>query len=347
MKTRKTALLSGLTVLAFSLAACAGNTAQSGASGDSAGTLNWEDSPLSKMFAAVGGFGEISEEEMQAQFKEQMRKNEEGLAKCMATEGFEYTPNDSGMIAFAGPVIEEDETDPVERARQQGYGFTTLPHEMPSEEPANAKENPNDVRYKSMSESEKLAYDTALYGKNLPEENGASMAVTTSGPDGDDDYNWEENGCQGKVQHELGGISLGGGQEVYNDPQWADLNKQMNELYEKAEQTPTKIDLDRKWANCMADAGIPDFKTPTEAIMSFANRSSELWDEEKGKVDAAKQKELQEEEIKVAVADAECQQKLDYQNLSLKARFALEQEFVDAHREELEAFTAALKEAGA
>jgi hypothetical protein len=162
------------------------------------------------------------------------------------------------------------------------------------------------------------------------------------------EYDWKTAGCYGAAQHEVQGES----QEAYDDPAFKELFDQMDEMYSEiygdgqgGSGNDDMVKLDQKWSECMAEAGY-DFPSPMEA----SNVLSEEWNEEQGAgaSDSEEYKEpskevkkkFQEKEIKTAVADAKCQEKLKYREEQLKVSNAIEQKFLDEHKAELDAMLA-------
>ena len=87
----------------------------------------------------------------------------------------------------------------------------------------------------------------------------------------------------------------------------------------------------------MADEGY-DFANPQEAQESIYTLTNEIpFDEETGTQDEAALAEIREQEIATAVADRTCQDSTGAGRAALKAQFDIEQEFIDAHKDELDA----------
>ena len=61
------------------------------------------------------------------------------------------------------------------------------------------------------------------------------------------------------------------------------------------------------------------------------------YDEETGTQDEAALAEIREQEISTAVADRTCQDSTGAGRAALEAQFAIEQDFIDAHKDELDA----------
>ena len=348
IRSRRALSVLAASALTLVLASCSGDKPGGGGGDD----LSWEDSPLSKALGYDGGeeFTQRDQEEAQAEMDEQNRKMEELVSSCMAEQGFDYIPNtnNGGTISYAS---EDEETDPIENARQNGYGMTTgWGPVTEGEGEGEVYVDPNAETYEGMSDSEKAAWDKALYG--TPPEITEETDLDTM------EWNWEESGCYGAAQHQVYEVDAAEGDgsgmmAVYEDPQWAELIEEMNNLYTEAPNDPAVKELNTKWSTCMSEAGF-DFATSQEAMDSINNQINKIFEDHQAEnpndtewtgpteEDLAP---IKEQEIKVAVADYTCQDELDFQNATMRIQFDIEQRFVDEHKAELEAFAAALEAA--
>ena len=93
---------------------------------------------------------------------------------------------------------------------------------------------------------------------------------------------------------------------------------------------PRMTEAATEWSACMADAGY-DVATPDDAQESLSTPDAN------GVLGREITPESDEQEIATAVADFTCQLETDYQTSMLEAMHEMEQEFVDAHRAQLEA----------
>lgn len=337
---RRSAATGAVLVLVAALAACS-----NGNGGGSGGDLTWEDSPINGYFEAFNVMGDMSQEEQQAFYDERNRKQEDLVAQCMADQGFEYNPQDTGGTVIIGS---EDEDGPqwgtVEYAQQYGYGAFTWYDEQPMPEDGEATEwvDPNQDIIDSMSESELTAWQEALWGAPSDEE---------FDPDAEADYewNWEDGGCYGWAQHELEAddpwMAMN---SLYEDPRFAELFEQMGEVWTKAESDPRMVDLNGKWSSCMADAGYT-FANPSEASNSIYELQNGLWEGHEDDPEWPGPSEediapLKEQELATAVADFTCQDEVNYQQEQMSIQFKVEQEFVDANKDALEELSAAAQE---
>jgi hypothetical protein len=298
--------------------------------------------PLEAFFSDMYGNGD------QESANAQMMRVEEIVAQCMSEQGFEYTPVDYSTqpgydAAAEGP---EEEWGTLEFAKKWGYGVTTNPwgggeaveEPMPSEEWV----DPNQDYLNAMSETEQQAYYAALYGN---QENVEGEEV---------EYDWTTAGCQGKAQH-----------DVYEAGQDTDdvaaLQEELGSMYEQVQSDDRITAVAAEWASCMADAGYPGFATIDDASNSIYERVNGLWEDAYSELDpetateedyAAIEDQVQEaqaaiteDEIATAVADITCQEDVDYQKVMRDVQREHEQEFYDAHADELEAWKAAYQDA--
>jgi hypothetical protein len=319
--------------LALTLAGC------SGGGGDAP---SQENSPLSQYLSPAYG-GDLSPEEQQKQFEEQQRKIEELMAECMAKEGFEYEPN----LQSSGLVFADDDTEwepeKKEWVEKYGYGIVVNPYaEQGEEQPAEEYVDPNQEYLDSLSESERTAFYETAYGAPVDED--------ATGEDGSYEYRWEDGGCQGWAQHELQG------DDPWQSDEFAELRDKMNTLWSTAQDSPEFVELNGKWAACMADAGEPGFTRQEEAAQSISEAQNAIYESaasDGGEIDPEKMedpntspemKELGEREIALALVDLSCREKTDYRAEAMDIQFAIEEKFIRDNKAELEAFKAAAEQ---
>ncbi|WP_394253589.1 hypothetical protein [Arthrobacter pityocampae] len=291
-----------------------------------------EESPLSEFFSSAYG-GDLSPEEQEKKFAEDEREREDLVAQCMTEEGFEYTPNLQPTSTSMMAGGEEWDPESREWVSQYGYGMINYPgrDDMPSGDEGEYVDANADY-LESLSESEQTAFNEALHGapmdpEEMPEE-GESM-----------EWDWTTAGCYGWAENERG----------VEDPSASEEHKPlmdaMTAFYEDMGSSPELTDLDAAWSSCMADAGQPGFSAQMDAQNSINEKSNALY-EEAGETgpDEAAMAELGEEEIELALADLDCREKTDYQEKRLDVQNKQEQQFVDDHKAELEAFRADLEQ---
>lgn len=311
--------------------------------------------PLDEYLARIGGYTLDEDRDFnaeQARMDEKNLRMEELIATCMAKQGFTYTPNkNSGAHAIA---TDELDFDPESRefAEQYGYQISRNPWEGIAARP-DEQTDPNKDYVDSMSESERDAYNEALYG---------AQSQSQADPEGGDDaaWNWEEQGCQGAAQHEVWqGGDLGSGEVEA-------LYEEVRSFRKNLAESPEMAALNARWASCMADAGYSDQTAPGESYEPLSQEWNQLngsndpeylalqesWDWEakpegppKPVRNEAAVEAFTAKEIAMAVADWDCKDKIDYKAEETKIDIRAQEGFVDRHRNELEA-AAAAAEAG-
>ncbi|QIK62461.1 hypothetical protein G7068_03965 [Leucobacter viscericola] len=330
------AVPAALVVAALALTGCSSGDAKK--SKDEAG-------PLQKYMSAMWGDEEFTQEK----FDKQQEKTEELVAECMAKEGFDYKPNteNGGMVYMSGDDGDDGpEWGSVKFAETYGYGFINSPGMDSSNDSGDDGKEPVDPNQKyidSLSESEQQAYNVTLWGPPMSEDQ-----VNPDDEDAAVEYDWKQGGCYGAAQHKAQGSAA----EATDDPEFKDLFEQINNMYSEVygngssgSTNEDMVKLDRKWAECMTEAGY-DFPTPMQAQNSLQDEWMKVQDA--GASDSGEYKEpskeekkkFQDKEIKTAVADAKCQDKLKYTDEQTKITNKIEQKFVDEHKAELDAMIA-------
>lgn len=304
--------------------------------------------------------------EAQQQSIEQEARVQEAVRACMAEEGFEYIPVEQPAGSFAF-----DDTSQEDWAREQGFGITTWVGR--EDEFLGEEQNfvdPNDDMVAEMSDSEREAYYGALWGTEEEQQEGTTVEVD---PDTGEEIFYQEGfgaGCYGEAQEtEYGG----------QDDLWTELSPDLESMYERMQSDPRIVEANTEWSSCMAEGGYdyesPD--TMYESVFDdFQQRLDEIvgpnggyvdplegWTEEEinaffeektedeinaffeeaqnaaPEYDQEALASLQQEEIDLAVAAAECQSTMDEAFEEVYAEY--ESEFIDEHRSELESIKAA------
>ncbi|RJT96637.1 hypothetical protein D6T65_16030 [Arthrobacter frigidicola] len=251
----------------------------------------------------------------------------------MAEEGFEYAPN-LPSASMSMPVGgDEWNPDSREWVSQYGYGMINFPgrdDSAPGDE--TGYEDPNADYVTSLSTSEQQAFNEALNGPILDEEDMPG--------DGEPmEWDWTTAGCYGWAEHERGAI----------DPTTSDEHKPLmdavNAFYENTANSAELSEIDAAWSSCMADAGQPGFSTQVDAQVSINEEMNALHEnaDETGP-DEAGMDALAEKEIELALVDLDCRKKTDYRQKQQDVQFEQEQQFVDDHKTELEALRADLEQ---
>ena len=319
----------------LALAGCSGNGSAGSQSEDTASAD--EVGPLEVYFAALWDDEEWSQEMMD----QQDLRREELIAECMAKEGFEYIPNSNtgGTLVYSDDV-EGPAWDSLEFAEQYGYGVVDWPGSNEIEEIGDTEYfDPNEDYVGSLSESEQDAYYETLYG--------APVEYDDSFTEMDEevfDYNWEDNGCWGWADNEINKEDSSAA--AWEDPEFEDLFLDMEELWTGIENSPDITAASAEWAACMEAAGFPGLSEPADARNLIDQRLDEIYesastpDGEWSEPSAEALEELRIEEITLATADWKCKDQVNYFERLQKADFAAQQEFVDTHRDALEALVA-------
>ncbi|ROR95644.1 hypothetical protein EDD28_0205 [Salana multivorans] len=237
-------------------------------------------SPLEAAWARIEGRAGLTLEDEVAEGRALAIAAQDAMAACMAAEGFEYVPwLPEGPIS-GGPGIatlpEYAGLDPVERARQIGYGFI-MDRRADLEDPVDIGVDPNLEIREALSDEGRRMYGEAAAGCSRGESTPEEVAR-------------------------------------FQDPVYVELQEDTARVEVAIWQDPRVVALDRAWAGCVADAGFPGLAQPYETINLVSERWEE-WRRAHGSAPAAGAAELQELvdwEVSLAVADATCQADLDY-----------------------------------
>ena len=136
------------------------------------------------------------------------------------------------------------------------------------------------------------------------------------------------------------------------------LYEEWDKLYDRIENDPRLVEAVQAWSDCMADAGYPDLEDLYAGENLVYQRQSEAygWDDDPEalpvpedpeaepeewtvpELDPQVKAELREFELKVAWADYECQQEHDVERIQREVQHAHEEQFIEDHRADLEAY---------
>lgn len=345
--------VAGLFVSALALAGCgngdAGSGSGTGPQGPLAEFFGWDDRGL-------GGEREFTEEQRQQHYQLQ-----EFVVECMDEAGFEYFPEpfwgDRDDITTPDDPQREmwqlREDDPEAFAQEYGYGITTVDFQAPAPEMHEPEDDPNWEYQQELSPAAQQEYQKALWGDweaVEPDEDG-SIEV---GPG-------ELGGCHNEAQEEVYGF----GDAEAEQERFADLWQAMETLQERVQADTRVADAKRDWSACMAEAGYSGMEDSWDGQERVHERQSELhqWDAPPGarptvrpgetpdssmfrEPDPDALEQLREFELEIAWADFTCRQEYDVEQAEQEVRFALEEEFVEDHRELLEDYRDWLNERG-
>lgn len=276
--------------------------------------------PLSEIASSAGLWGEDAASVIAA-----MIVREEAIASCMHEAGFSYWPQvpEPDQIEFMPEAEGDAVPGTVAYAERYGYGGWTTPPDSGGGISFEMTADPEETAYlDSMSDTERAAYDTALWGPITEEHPDGS--VSRSG--GCMERQWQPPGSDDAERAYLQGVA-----------------DDMNAFFVTLADDPAFDDLNREWALCLHEAGF-EATSPAATEQAF-------W-QEHGEVIAAADYTLTSEmraehapaEIALATADATCREQVDYRTRWDAIAWELEQAYVDAHAADLEAYRAAMAE---
>jgi len=332
-------LIAGACAAGLVLAGCGG--------GDGGGPVEEPEyrSPLAEFFGWNDRWDdqdEFSEQERQRHYEVQ-----DYIVACMEEAGFEYQPEpfwadiqeSQGYVDPFEEVWRLRYEDPEAFAKEYGYGVTTIDYDEveigPWETPG-----PNDDYRESLSGAAQLEYDKALWGDWEEVEEAAEAGDPV-----------EIGGCQNKAFDAV----YGSGDE---DSRFEALYEEWDKLYDRIENDPRLVEAVQAWSDCMADAGYPDLEDLYAGENLVYQRQSEAygWDDDPEalpvpedpeaepeewtvpELDPQVKAELREFELEVAWADYECQQEHDVERVQREVQHAHEEQFIEDHRADLEAY---------
>jgi len=345
MKLKATASSAFLVASALLLAACSSGAAD-------AADMDMTIGPLDEFTARIHGFSfdpdqRETQQEAQARIDHEGRLQEEYIAACMADLGFTYLPRDDNF----GSVWFHDGEDEIqwgtlEFAENYGFGISTDPwgwndpdHEMNQ---VTEWHDPNQELIEAMSDAELAAWNEALWGPPQDWE--------------DENFIWDPSqaGCSGAAQLHVQGAGLA----VVDGPFQA-ISDEVNNFWTAMQSDSRIVRLNAEWASCMADAGFGGLSSGDELRMSLGDEWNDLqpwadeewnelsmaWDWEADpagppmpEMDPAVHAAFTEREITLAVADFHCRADVDFDSIHQQLNIDLQQEFVDRHGAELEAW---------
>jgi hypothetical protein len=229
------------------------------------------------------GFGGDSAKEVQARV-------ENSIAECMRAQGFQYQPVDpfAQQQAITGKARITDE----EFTRQFGYGISTLFGK------GNQTSDPNERIRNSLSAADRAAYDRALGGDNP----GVTFAEAVDSGDFS-----ELGGCTKQASD-----ASFGGAAVLNQ-----LVERLDGLDERIIQDQRMVRANEQWSACMQEKGYryeepdaidEDLTERFQAIVGSGVRPGTSTIPPGTSFDRQALTSLQQEEVRVANADLDCEQ---------------------------------------
>ena len=335
--------------LAGSLVLAACGAPEAGAAGNDISHSDWVPGPLDEFSARIHGFSwdqNETQQEAQARIDQEGREMEEEIAACMAELGFQYNMRDDagGTIVIWNSDDSEIEWGTRAFAEEFGLAISTDPWGWNNDDEDGGRDtmvwtDPNQDILDAMSDSERQAWSEALWGPPM---------------EPDADGNWPEwdpmnAGCQGQAQ--------GARWHRQTPDEFLALEEEMNNIWMNMMSDPRIVALQTGWTTCMATAGHPGFTTQDEFHNTLWEEWAELqgwnamndvwatWDWEANpdgptmpEPDPAAVAAFTEREIALAVADWDCRDSLRFNAVQQEVNLELQQQFVDRHRAELEAW---------
>ncbi|MFC4224228.1 hypothetical protein [Lysinibacter cavernae] len=218
-------------------------------------------SPLDKYRAALDKVNEI---DANLDYEAMSVEYEKLIAECMTAEGFSYIP--------VPPQTEEGYSDDglydgygtVKWAEVNGYGISTVDRQSESQ---SGYFDPNAEYVASLSETERVAYDEAMYGPQPTEDQLAAME------DSDGAVGWEMAGCQSEASKK----AYPEVQESTINVDYADLIEKMNSVSDGLESEPAVLAAVAEWSACMASAGYSGFVETYDASQFMNEEYAKLY----------------------------------------------------------------------
>lgn len=337
---RPSTVLLGCAV-AVALTACTGPSASPDPA-PSGATVRETASPLDPYYAELWGDRSQGDPDPWA------LRAEEVVAACMAEQGFEYRIDE---MAGVGVTRRPDGHGTVAFAEQYGYGQSIpfVDGDLPmlwNEVPVGEGRAWNDAQREAMSPEARAAYDVAMDG-----------VYAEAHPDYEpfhDDYDPQLAGCRGRAYAEVFGDGMVGPAE------FADVKAAVDAVWRRVEEDPRVVEALGRWSACMADAGHPGLTTLWDAeglvgTVIFAEWQEE-WLDQTGtdlgvtNYDVVRERipdglaELRQAEVELAVTDARCREESGYLTTRQQVEVEVEQEVVEAYREDLDAWVTWIRE---
>jgi len=312
--------LTSVCVVGFLLVTTSCSSRESG-EGDADRSVAAVQSPLAEYLNLASG-AKLSPVEQERRAREFAFRQQELIAQCMLDAGFHYIPTLANWNF--GPTRHYDlRLDDRDWVMQWGYGIIDSPigGVYPSEVPLR-EINPNLEIQNQLSVAETRAYWETLIGPPCPMDTFTCPELA-------------KLGCRGRVDIELPRALL-----------WSDeflpLQTAIDAMEASLNSSEQIIQVNNEWAYCMADSGFGGFSTQSEARTSILNQLNAMWPMVSNGLPRVK--ELQVQEIELALADLNCRETIDFSARTAAARFAIETTFVSDHRSALDAFRAAAEQ---
>ncbi len=309
---RSLAALTALVVVTASVAGC--SPAGAGPAPSTGPIVAATSAPLGPLEAYLGA-GDLGR--TQGEVAAELAEHEEAIAACMAQEGFDYVP----VVMVPGSFEASD--DPLrgtrEYAEAYGYGLWHQPEIEPGQYTYMMDTSANVAYRESLSPEAQEAYDVALMGQ--PTDLG------------DGTVSYDGVGCMetSALRDSAEAEYLRGVQQEVSD--------YMQSLWDGDD--PRLAEVDAAWASCMRDAGYDD-DSPQAAENRLLDEMLATYEAAPdapvaaGTIDAGAVTERQ-----VALADQDCRDATDWTARRRAVEHELQQEYLDAHRADLDALAEA------
>jgi hypothetical protein len=244
------------------------------------------------------------------------------IAQCMLEKGFEYIPG-LWNIAFeyndwsALPAPWESR----ELAEIYGFQIVTDPLGRYSRRVIRkSAPDPNDAIRAQMSLTERLAYDEALLG----------TMDCTGVPDGQPCYAVQQ-GCRSWAWEAV---------YFWAPDGFESLNEEVSSFWLTIGSHPRIQELNTGWASCMVNSGFPEFTDPREVARELQQEwwEFDIVDSWSGMASREQMEAFTAREIAVALADWDCRDSLNYDDDRQVIEFEIQQEFLDRHRADFDAW---------
>ena len=306
---------------------------------------------LDQYLAPIWGTNVSPDEAAQRANAENARR-EELIAQCMHEAGFEYTPNPA-VITPTPETSADSIWRPDDRAWVEEFGYAAIVspwtdlgrgEELGEAAVANIPQDPNQEFMNSLSETERQAYINALWGEpiEISMEEDANLTM---------EDRFAMMGCWGFAQ---GQLQTARPSDLVASDEFAPLFEAMSEMYNSVYQRPEWIEIDRDWANCMADRGHPGINNQNEAqqgIFDDLNAFWQQWDWEANPQaptisTSPELAAIHQRELAMAITDFECREAVNYRQRQNDVMTTVEQQFINDHRATLDALVAAAEQLG-
>lgn len=230
-------------------------------------------SPLGEFLGWDQGV-DFDAEAAQVEFAQQEREAQEAIASCMAAEGFEYIPIDvSAQEAFFESQFEEDlEWGSDEWIAKYGFGVSTQRFSQSQVGPDlvgntwndfggedEMPVDPNQAYLETLSESERMAYEAALWGgpNDYPvplweEEGREPTEEEMDAFFAEAEANYVPSGCENISYEEVYNGGGDGQFEAFEEI----FGEALDELYERLESHPDVIAYRADVQTCVEEQGL-------------------------------------------------------------------------------------------